>query len=90
LIAFGAIFELPVFIVLLARLGIVDTTFLRKNRRYAILLSAIIAAILTPTPDVVNQMLMAVPLVILYEISIIAVMIFGRKKPGAEIVKQTE
>lgn len=83
LIAFGMIFELPVFMVLLAKIGIVNTSFLRKNRKYALLISFIIAAILTPTPDVVNQMLMGVPLVILYEISIIAVRLFGRKKlPG--------
>jgi len=79
LIAFGVIFELPVFMVLLAKLGIVDQPFLSRNRKYAFLLSFIIAAILTPTPDVVNQLLMAVPLVILYEVSIVAVRLFGRK-----------
>lgn len=85
LIAFGTVFELPVFMVLLAKIGIVDTPFLRKNRKYALLISFIIAAILTPTPDVVNQMLMGIPLVILYEISIAAVWVFGRKKlPGFE------
>ena len=82
LIAFGVIFELPVFMVLLAKLGIVDQPFLSKNRKYAFLLSFIIAAILTPTPDVVNQLLMAVPLVILYEVSIVAVRLFGRKTVG--------
>ncbi len=80
LIAFGAIFELPVFMVLLAKVGAVDTKFLNKNRKYAFLLSFVIAAILTPTPDVVNQLMMAIPLVILYEISIVAVWLFGRKK----------
>lgn len=77
LIAFGVAFEMPVFMVLLARLGIVDRSFLCRNRKYAFLLSFVVAAILTPTPDVVNQLLMAVPLVILYEISIIGVRIFG-------------
>ena len=80
LIAFGAVFELPVVMVVLAKIGVVDGPFLRANRKYAILIAFIIAAILTPTPDVVNQMMMAIPLIILYEISIIAVMIFGRKK----------
>jgi sec-independent protein translocase protein TatC len=85
LIAFGVIFELPIFMVMLAKIGVVDTAFLRKNRRYAILLAFVIAAILTPTPDVVNQLLMAVPLVVLYEISIGAVWLLGRKKiVGAE------
>jgi sec-independent protein translocase protein TatC len=78
LLAFGAIFELPVFMVFLAKLGIVDASFLSKNRKYAFLLAFIIAAIVTPTPDVVNQLLMAGPLVVLYEISILAVRFFGR------------
>lgn len=63
--------------VFLGKIGVVDVPFLRRNRKYAVLLSFIIAAILTPTPDVVNQVLMGGPLVILYEISIIAVRLFG-------------
>lgn len=78
LLAFGVIFEIPVFMVFLAKLGIVDAPFLAKNRKYALLLAFIIAAIVTPTPDVVNQLLMAGPLVVLYEISIIAVRFFAR------------
>jgi len=84
LLAFGAIFELPVFMVFLAKLGIVDAPFLAKNRKYAFLLAFIIAAIITPTPDVVNQLLMAGPLVVLYEISIVAVRFFAQK-PLVEI-----
>lgn len=97
LIAFGVVFEMPVFMVLLAKIGIVNVAFLKKNRKYAFLISFVIAAILTPTPDVVNQMLMGVPMVILYEVSIIAVWILGRKRmagfdpvesePDDEIVK---
>ncbi len=79
LIAFGVIFELPVFMVLLAKVGLVNSAFLSKHRKYAFLLAFVIAAILTPTPDVVNQLMMAIPLVILYEISIVAVWLFGRK-----------
>ena len=79
LIAFGVIFELPVFMVLLAKIGLVNTAFLNKNRKYAFLLAFVIAAIVTPTPDVVNQIMMAIPLVILYEVSIVAVWLFGRK-----------
>lgn len=90
LIAFGAVFELPVVIVILAKIGIVDGPFLRKNRKYAFLLSFIIAAILTPTPDVVNQMLMGIPLVVLYEISIIAVWMFGKKKLAGFEAEQVE
>lgn len=80
LLAFGAIFEMPILMVFLAKAGIVDTAFLNRNRKYAILINFIIAAILTPTPDVVNQMMMGIPLLILYEISVVAVWLFGCKK----------
>ncbi len=82
LIAFGVIFELPVLMVFLAKAGVVDTAFLNKHRKYAFLAAFVIAAVVTPTPDVVNQLLMAGPLVILYEVSIVAVWMFGRKKLG--------
>lgn len=85
LIAFGLVFELPVFMVLLAKLGIVDVPFLRRNRKYAFLISFVIAAILTPTPDIINQLLMAGPLVILYEVSIFAIMLFGKKMEAADL-----
>jgi sec-independent protein translocase protein TatC len=70
LFAFGLIFELPVFIFFLTSLGLVTTKTLRKFRRWAILLSFVVAAILTPTPDAVNQLLMAGPMVVLYELGI--------------------
>jgi len=79
LIAFGLVFELPVFMVFLAKIGVVTAPFLKKNRKYAILIAFIAAAILTPTPDVVNQLFMAGPLIVLYEVSIIAVGLFARK-----------
>lgn len=83
LIAFGIVFELPVLMVFLGKIGVVDTTFLRRNRKYALLISFVIAAVLTPTPDVVNQLFMAGPLIVLYEISIYAVAIFaGRTFAG--------
>ena len=80
LLAFGLVFELPLVITFLAKLGIVSVDFLKKNRKYAILLIFTGAAILTP-PDVVTQVLMALPLMLLYEISIIGAKIFGKKKP---------
>jgi len=79
LLAFGVIFEMPIFMVFLAKVGLVDVGFLNRNRKYAILVNFIIAAILTPTPDIVNQMMMGIPLVILYEISVLAVWAFGKK-----------
>jgi sec-independent protein translocase protein TatC len=79
LIAFGVVFELPLIITFMARLGLVSVAFLKKNRKYAILLFFIGAAILTP-PDVVTQIMMALPLMLLYEISIIGARIFGRPR----------
>ncbi len=79
LIAFGAIFEMPIFMVFLSKIGLVNVAFLNKNRKYALLINFIIAAILTPTPDVVNQLMMAGPLIVLYEVSVVAVWLFGRK-----------
>jgi len=69
LIAFGFIFQLPLLISLAARLGIVTSTFLARNRKYAILINFVVAAILTP-PDVFSQLLMAGPLCLLYEVGI--------------------
>jgi len=80
MLAFGLVFELPLVIVFLARLGLVTVDFLRKNRKYAILLIFIVAAILTPGPDVVSQVLMAIPLMFLYEISIVGAIFLGKKK----------
>lgn len=79
LLAFGVIFEMPIFMVFLSKMGVVSVSFLNRNRKYAILINFIIAAILTPTPDIVNQMMMGVPLMVLYEISVVAVWLFGRK-----------
>ena len=80
LLAFGLVFELPLIVTFLAKLGMVSVPFLKKNRKYAILLFFIGAAILTP-PDVVTQVMMALPLMLLYEISIVGAKIFGKKKP---------
>jgi sec-independent protein translocase protein TatC len=80
LVAFGVVFELPLIITLLSRLGLVSVAFLKKNRKYALLLFFVGAAILTP-PDVITQVMMAVPLMFLYEISIIGARIFARKNP---------
>jgi sec-independent protein translocase protein TatC len=70
LLAFGVVFELPVILVLLAKVGVIDDRFLRKNRRFAILIGAIAAALLTPSPDAFSMLAMFVPLLVLYEISI--------------------
>lgn len=79
-LAFGAIFELPIAIIFFTRMGFVTPKTLAKHRKYAILLAFIVAAILTPTPDVFNQTLMAVPMIVLYEVGILVSRIFVRSK----------
>ena len=79
LFAFGIVFELPVVIFFLTKIGLVTPTFLRQKRKYAILLTFVFAAVLTP-PDVVTQCMMAGPLIILYEVGIIIAGIAVKKK----------
>jgi sec-independent protein translocase protein TatC len=80
LLAFGLIFELPLAMVLATRLGFLTPEFLARNRKYAILVNFILAAILTPTPDVFNQSLMAIPLCLLYEVGIFASRLMRKRK----------
>ena len=70
-LAFGLIFELPIFMIFMAKIKILPRSFFEKNRRYAALVISVIAALLTPTPDVFNMLLMGVPLYMLYEVGII-------------------
>lgn len=79
LFAFGFVFELPLFIFFLARMGMVSSSGLRKKRKYAILIGFVMAAILTP-PDPFTQCLMAGPLIILYEVGIWVAYFFGKKE----------
>lgn len=80
ILAFGAIFELPLVIIFLTRFGIVTPSALARNRKYAILAAFMIAAVLTPTPDAFNQILMAVPIFLLYEVGILLSRIIFRKE----------
>lgn len=77
LFAFGLVFELPVILFFLAKVGIVTPGFLKENRKYAILMAFIVGAILTP-PDVISQFMMAIPLIVLYEIGILVTRIAVR------------
>jgi sec-independent protein translocase protein TatC len=81
-VAFGAVFELPLVLTILARLGVVSPATLAKNRKYAILGAFIAAAVLTPTPDMFNQTLMAGPLILLYEVGILCARLFGKRAPA--------
>jgi len=80
LLVFGLIFEVPLAITLMAKLGWVDAPFLKKYRKWAFLGAFVGAAILTPTPDPFNQCLMALPMYIFYEVGIISAGVFGKKK----------
>lgn len=85
LFSFGMIFELPVIVFFLARLGIVQSSMLKRYRRFAILIIFIIAAIITP-PDAISQIIAAIPLLALYELSVWVAHFSGskaRKRPEA-------
>jgi sec-independent protein translocase protein TatC len=82
-LAFGLVFELPLALTLASRMGLVTPQVLARNRKYAVLLCAVAAAILTPTPDAFNMMLMAGPMYLLYEIGIQAARMFGRRPATA-------
>ncbi len=89
LLAFGLVFELPLIMTFLARMGLVSVDFLRKNRKYAILIIFTVSAILTP-PDVATQLMMAGPLMVLFEISILGARIFQKKKEDFEEESENE
>jgi sec-independent protein translocase protein TatC len=66
----GMIFELPVLVLLLSKLGLITAQFMRKYRRHAVVLILIVAAVITPSPDVISQLIVALPIYVLYEVSI--------------------
>ena len=80
LVGMGVVFEIPAVIFLLSRLGIVSGSFLLRNMKYAVLGCFVAAAIITPTGDIGNMMILAVPMIGLYTIGILVAFIFGRKR----------
>ncbi|MBU2495628.1 MAG: twin-arginine translocase subunit TatC [Candidatus Omnitrophica bacterium] len=89
ILGFGLVFTLPDVILLLGRLGIVRSQFLRRQRRIFIILAFVIAAVITPSPDAFTQTLMALPLVLLYEISIVLVTLSEKRRDKRTASEET-
>lgn len=84
LLGFGLVFELPVVIAFLAMIGVVSADTLAKHRRIAIIVNVAVAAIITPTGDPLNLAMMAVPMIVFYEVGVIAARILGKKRSDAD------
>ena len=80
LLGLGLVFELPMLIFFLARMGIVSAGQLLRWFRWAVLLIFVVAAIITPTPDVATQTVFAVPMIVLYLLGVAVAAMFGRKR----------
>lgn len=90
MLAFAVIFEMPLIITLMARMGLVTSAFLAKYRRYAILLNVVLAAILTPTGDPLNLSIMAVPMILFYEIGILGAKLVEKPaEPASEAAEES-
>ena len=87
MLAAGIVFELPMVSFFLSKIGILKPEFMRKYRKHAVVLILIIAAILTPSPDITSQLLLGIPLVILYEISIL-ICKFSQKKISGDVTEE--
>jgi sec-independent protein translocase protein TatC len=81
----GIVFELPIIIFILSKLGIITPKFMRRNRSYASVLILIIAAVVTPTPDIFTMLTVSFPLFVLYEISILVSAKVDRERKKSEV-----
>jgi sec-independent protein translocase protein TatC len=84
-LANGVVFELPIIIYFLAKMGLVTDTFMKENRKYAVIIVLLLSAIITP-PDIISQIIVAIPLSILYEISIYIAKITAKKPSDDKLV----
>ncbi|MCK4889426.1 MAG: twin-arginine translocase subunit TatC [Candidatus Aminicenantes bacterium] len=90
LLGISLIFELPVLSFLLAKMGIITSKFLIKHFKYAIVLIFVIAAVITPTPDIITQSMFAIPMMLLYLLSVLIVKIVGPKEEKEKIKKKAD
>jgi sec-independent protein translocase protein TatC len=89
MMAFGAVFETPIVIVFLGLLGIVNSSMLKKGRRYFIVLAFVVGAVLSP-PDVISQLLMGMPLLVLFEVSIHVLAAIEKRRKAREEKEEAE
>ncbi|MBU1185345.1 MAG: twin-arginine translocase subunit TatC [Acidobacteria bacterium] len=80
LLGIAVVFELPTLVFFLARMGILTSRFMVKNFKYAVLIAFIIAAVITPTPDMITQSIIAIPMLGLYGLSILIALVFGKNE----------
>jgi sec-independent protein translocase protein TatC len=80
----GLVFQLPIIVYILSSLGILTPAFMRKSRRYAVILTLVLAAIITPSPDALTMLVVAMPLYLLYEFSITVSAVVQRRKKKEE------
>jgi sec-independent protein translocase protein TatC len=94
LLGLGLVFQVPVVILILSRIGLVTPRFLLRQTKYAILIAFIVSAFITPTPDVVNQTALALPIIVLYLLGVVIAWLFGRprvreRSPTAALTSKT-
>jgi len=90
LIGIALVFEMPTLVFFLSRMGIITSRWMIKNFKYAILVIFIIAAVITPSPDVINQSILAVPMLALYGLSVLIASIFGRERSKKKKKKEED
>lgn len=84
-LASGVVFQLPILVYILSSLGILTPAFMRSGRRYAIVIILIVAAVITPTPDMLTMTVVSIPLFVLYEVGIVVAGVVERRKKAREL-----
>jgi sec-independent protein translocase protein TatC len=90
ILGIALVFELPTLVFFLSRMGIITPRWMMKNFKYAVLVVFIIAAIITPSPDMINQSIIAFPMLALYGLGILIAIIFGKKKKKEKSTKDDD